>query len=68
MNGKLHQKFKVVHDRWLADNVSREQSKSADDWLMGKTDGLKPCETLKSTFKQSGLVCSMYTVKFNASD
>jgi len=68
VSGKFHQKFKSIHDHWLTTNVSRDQSKSADEWLMGKGDGLKPCDTLKSTFKFGGMICPLYSVKYKPSD
>ncbi|XP_065063870.1 paired amphipathic helix protein Sin3a-like isoform X1 [Rhopilema esculentum] len=68
IHSRVHQKFKTSHDRWLADNVSREQSKSCDDWLMGKTEGLKPCTTQKKTFQMGGIVLSSYSAKYNTSE
>lgn len=62
---KLHRNFKTRHDRWLADNVSREQSKAGDDWMTGKVEGLKSCTTLKNTFKHGGLPCNLYSARYS---
>ena len=47
MSLKLHEKFDSWVKKWNKDNVTEDMEKQCSDWLMGESDDLKPCVTLK---------------------
>ena len=41
----MHEKFDDLVSKWRDENVSAEMMNSTEEWLMGETDDMKPCET-----------------------
>ncbi|XP_031549385.1 paired amphipathic helix protein Sin3a-like isoform X2 [Actinia tenebrosa] len=61
---RLHKKFHKWLDEWMESNVTEEMEKSCEDWLLGKTEGLKPCTTAKQRLTNTPIQCYKYTVKW----
>lgn len=45
MSTRLGKKFRSWHNQWARENVSDQQQKASNDWLMGRGDGVVPNRT-----------------------
>ncbi|XP_046857434.1 paired amphipathic helix protein Sin3b-like isoform X2 [Xenia sp. Carnegie-2017] len=61
---KLSENFQRWLEAWVMENVSRDQKSTCDQWLAGKVDGLRPCNTIKQTVRNNFKSYTKYNVEW----
>lgn len=61
---KLHDKFKIWHTNWERENISRDMSRQANNWLMGKIEDMSSSVTICRIEKVGVVSKNMYTVQY----